>query len=90
MGFLNGSYSRMATPPRPIKFEQIGIQDQRKRNKMPTDPDLLTTQKLWEFDPTKVPPPRPSTNAPWNWSKTRKGKSKKTRKSRKCKKTRRV
>ena len=88
----------MSTPPRPIKVvEPLGAQNQRKRNRVPTDPELLTTRTLLTtgangimrnaqgrpFLPRAPNPPPAGTFQGWN---TRK--AKKTRKSKKSRRTR--
>ena len=87
----------MDSPPRPVRVvrEPVGAKNQRKINFVPTDEALLTTEKLWEFNASKVPPPRKVATPPFNWKTTNQEiansiaiiKSRKNRKSRKSKKS---
>lgn len=82
----------MDSPPRPVRVvkEPVGAKNQRKLNFVPKDPKLLTTEKLWEFDPSKPRQPIQATPVkPFTWPNgTVSRKSKKSKKSKKTRRTR--
>ena len=92
----------MSTPPRKRPLEEpLGIQDQRKRNRIPTNETLLTARTFINTGangvlrnaqgrallPRAPNPPPAGTFQGWNTRKSRKSKSRKSRKSKKSRRT---